>query len=181
MTEKCQNPARLRGFAPVWDNSARVLILGSMPSEASLAAGHYYAHPANRFWSLAAALFPAEREALTSEDFEERYRALCRSGVALWDTIGECERTGSLDSAIRALSPNDIVGLLRRAPGIRLVILNGRKSEAVWKRHALKTVQAEHPGVQWAAVPSTSPANARLRLDDLIREWQAALKNAGIA
>ena len=171
----------LRSFEPLSSGSAAVLILGSMPGGASLATGRYYAHPSNRFWPLLAELFPAHRSGFLSADFDERYRAALAAGVALWDTIGVCEREGSLDSAIRSVRPNDIAGLLAREPGIRLVILNGRKSADVWKRHAEAAALCARPGLKTAFLPSTSPANARYRLSDLVREWGAVLKENGIA
>ncbi|MGN1149893.1 MAG: DNA-deoxyinosine glycosylase [Sutterella sp.] len=171
----------LKSFEPLGSGMARVLILGSMPGGASLAAGRYYAHPANRFWPLLAELFPAHRSGFLSADFDERYRAAQAAGLALWDTIGFCERKGSLDSAIRSVRPNDIAGLLAQEPGIRLVILNGRKSGEVWKKHAEAAALAARPGLRTAFLPSTSPANARFRLTDLVREWGAALKENGVA
>lgn len=84
----------LTGLAPVVGEAPLILILGSMPGAASLAAAQYYAHPANRFWPLMALLFPEETARLSSPDYEERLEGLRRSGVALWDTIGSCERAG---------------------------------------------------------------------------------------
>ena len=87
---------RCVGFAPRIDKSCTVLILGSMPSAASLAAGQYYAHPQNRFWPLMARLL--EGYDVPSEDYEERLAMLLRHHVALWDAIDACDREGFLMS-----------------------------------------------------------------------------------
>ena len=168
-------PVILRGLAPVAGEAPRLLILGSMPGAASLAAAQYYAHPANRFWPLMAALFPEEAESLASPDYYVRLAGLCAAGAALWDTIGECERDGSLDSAIRNLRPNDIGEFLAGHPTITTVILNGTKSASVWRRHAERAALAVRPGLRILALPSTSPANARMRLADLASAWRTAL------
>lgn len=167
---------RLSGLAPAAGGTPRILILGSMPGAASLAAARYYAHPANRFWPLMALIFPLEAERLSSPDYETRLEGLRAAGVALWDTIGSCERAGSLDSSIRSAEPNDVAGLLARFPTIETVILNGGKSAAVWRRHAERAALAVRPGLRVLALPSTSPANARLRLADLEKAWRAALQ-----
>lgn len=109
-------------------------------------------------------------------DYETRLEGLRAAGVALWDTIGSCERAGSLDSSIRSAEPNDVAGLLARFPTIETVILNGGKSAAVWRRHAERAALAVRPGLRVLALPSTSPANARLRLADLEKAWRAALQ-----
>lgn len=165
----------LTGLAPVVGEAPRILILGSMPGAASLAAAQYYAHPANRFWPLMGLLFPGEAALLSSPEYEERLEGLRRSGVVLWDTIGSCERAGSLDSSIRNITPNDVAGLLRAHPTIGTVVLNGSKSAAVWRRHAQREVLGERSDLRVFALPSTSPANARLRLKDLERAWREAL------
>lgn len=163
------------GLAPVVGLAPTVLILGSMPGRASIDAVQYYAHRANRFWPLMARLFPKEAQRLTSSDYEERLEGLKRSGVALWDTIGECERTGSLDSAIRNAKPNAILAFLTIHPTIKTVVLNGRKSEDMWKRYMAKDVAMAFPNINVHVVPSTSPANAALKLEDLEVVWSIAL------
>lgn len=166
---------RCVGFPPIVGESPRILVLGSMPSEASIAAGEYYAHRANRFWPLMARLFPEAADDLTSSDYVRRTAALRRVGVALWDTIGTCEREGSSDSRIRRAEPNDLAKFLRECPSLTHVILNGRKSEAVWRRHAEAEVLLQRPDLIVRVCPSTSPANAALRLDDLVAAWRSAL------
>lgn len=169
----------LRGFPPLVGPEPLALILGSMPSEASLRAGRYYAFRANRFWPMLAALFPAEAAALGQADFSLRYAALGRLRIALWDTIGACRRAGSLDSAIRGAVPNDVAGLLRAQPSVRAVLLNGRKSESMWKRCAEQSVLALRPEIRIFALPSTSPANAAVHFDALARRWGEAFGAAG--
>lgn len=166
----------LTGFAPIVGDTARILVLGSMPSAASLALGRYYGHPRNRFWSVMAALFPESAEALLSPDFDRRYSALTVNGVALWDTIGRCRRTGSLDSAIRDWTPNDVAGLLLRHPEIHTVILNGKKSEAVWKKSRAAESLGKRNDLCILTLPSTSPANAAFGLERLITCWREALR-----
>ena len=106
--------ARLRGFPPVVGEAPRILILGSMPSAASIAAQAYYAHPRNRFWPVMGAVFGFDAGAA----YGERLEALEARGVALWDTIESCERTGSLDAAILRPIPNAVAALLEEHPTI---------------------------------------------------------------
>lgn len=166
---------RLQGLPPVAaaDPAPLLLILGSMPSEASLAAGAYYAHPRNRFWPLMAALL-GRREAPAA--FAERAAMLEGARIALWDAIGSCVRAGSLDSAIEALEPNDIAGFLAARPSIRTVCLNGGKCAEVWRRWCAPAIPAERLAVlSVRALPSTSPANARWRFEALLAAWGEAL------
>ena len=158
-------PARIRSFAPVADARARVLILGSIPGSASLAAGHYYAHPRNQFWRLLAAVL---EEPLDSLDWPERYARLRARGIALWDVIGHCEREGSLDAAIRDPSSNDLAGLLARLPALEGVLFNGRTA-------ARAAAMVEAAGFATAVLPSSSPAHAGMRFEDKLARWREAL------
>ena len=108
---KTTDDLRLIGFEPVVGTEPRVLILGSMPSEASLAAGCYYAHPRNRFWRVVGECFGFD----PTLPYKERLDALEASGAALWDTIESCERTGSLDSAILRPQVNDFPAFVSMA------------------------------------------------------------------
>lgn len=156
---------RLSGFPPVLDAGCRLLLLGSFPGEASLAAGHYYAHPRNQFWPILAALLD---EPLPTLPFEQRYQRLLARGVGLWDVLGACERQGSLDAAIRAPAANDFSRLARLAPALRTVAFNGRTAarfEPEFRRQGYRT----------AVLPSTSPAYAALRFEVKLQAWRAAL------
>ena len=144
-------PERKHGLSPVLARDARVLILGSFPGEASLAARQYYAHPRNHFWPLVGAVLD---EPLATLPYRERLAALRRHQVALWDTIVSCERKGSLDGSIRNAERGDIARVHRGAPGIALVCFNGKTSgraEPVWREAGYATL----------VLPSSSPAYTR--------------------
>ena len=146
------------GLRPNIDKDCRALILGSMPGVKSLEAQQYYAHPQNRFWPMMAHLLGEELPSA----YEEKLAMLLRHHIALWDSIGSCEREGSLDSAIRDEQGNDFVALLQEYPGIRAIYFNGGKSAQAFKRYN-KALLAR-PDIAFHAMPSTSPANARWRL-----------------
>lgn len=168
---------RVEGFPPVADRSARVLVLGSMPSEASLRAGQYYGHPRNAFWPLMAELLGFDARA----PYAERCAALRAGGVAVWDVLQACVRPGSLDSAIDPASerPNDFSAFLAAHPDIGHVFLNGRKAEQVWRRRV--PAAASLPAT---TLPSTSPAMAALDFAGKLVRWRAvveALPDGGAA
>ena len=140
------------GLRPNIDKDCRALILGSMPGVKSLEAQQYYAHPQNRFWPMMAHLLG---EALPSA-YEEKLAMLLRHHIALWDSIGSCERKGSLDSAIRNEQGNDFAALLQEYPGIRAIYFNGGKSAQAFKRYN-KALLAR-PDIAFHAMPSTSPS-----------------------
>ncbi|MEO8937387.1 MAG: DNA-deoxyinosine glycosylase [Burkholderiaceae bacterium] len=162
----------LIGLAPIADARARILILGSFPGEASLAAAAYYGHPRNHFWRLVGGLFGESPAAL---DYAHRIEWLQAHGIAVWDVIAQCERKGSLDTAIRAEVANDIGGLLRRCSDISVIAFNGGKSASYIGRVAAIPEAAR---CRLVRLPSSSPANATHSLAVKQAAWDAALAPA---
>lgn len=161
----------LRSLPPAVADDCRVLVLGSMPGTASLAATNYYAHPRNRFWPLMGALCGFD----AAIPYAARIAALHRAGIGLWDVIGRCERRGSLDASIVPGSemPNDIVGLLASLPQLRAVAFNGGKAAQAFRRHLQADVPAALAArVDFHALPSTSPANAGFGFERLLDAWR---------
>ena len=153
----------LEGLAPVIAPDARLVVLGSFPGVASLAAQQYYGHPRNNLWRLLSALWG---EDLVSLGYPERLAALRRKGLGLWDVYRSCEREGSLDSAIRVPVPNDLAHLRCLAPGLQAVAHNGAES-------ARSRRITEQLGVDVHTLPSTSPANASWSFERKLDAWRA--------
>lgn len=160
-------------FAPLSRKDARVLVLGSMPGQASLAAQQYYAHPRNAFWPIMAALLGLD----ASASYTQRTRALTAGGVALWDVLAECRRPGSLDASIDPASVvvNDVAGFLHQHRQLRAIFFNGATAESLFRRHTLPTLQAgalKKRTLTLARLPSTSPAHASLDLPAKLAAWR---------
>jgi len=166
--------AILQGLPPIENPQARALILGSMPGGMSLRRQLYYAHPQNRFWSFMGALVGAR----PSLPYEQRVATLREAGIALWDVLAECEREGSLDSAIRDEVANDFAGFFATHRELRLVLFNGAKAEQSFRRWVLPTLDA--PTVGLRRLPSTSPANASQDEASKLAAWREALQAAGV-
>lgn len=142
-----------RGFAPVVDADTRLLILGSLPGDASLAVGQYYAHPRNAFWRLVGDVIGRDLVALP---YDHRLTALTTAGIGLWDVIAGAERVGSLDTAIRTPVHADLVGLIGTLPRLRAVAFNGGKAARDARRVLTGTSD-----LTLIDLPSSSPAHAR--------------------
>ena len=153
----------LEGLAPVIAADTRLVVLGSFPGVASLAAQQYYGHPRNALWALLSALWGVDLVALA---YPQRLDALRRHRVGLWDVYRSCEREGSLDSAIRAPELNDLASLKARAPGLRAVAHNG--AESARSRRVTAGL-----GLDVHALPSTSPANAAWSFERKLAAWRA--------
>lgn len=156
---------RKRSFPPVVGRRPRVLILGSLPGEASLRLGQYYGHPRNRFWELVGAALGEDLRALP---YAKRLARLKARGVALWDVVAEAERKGSLDSAIRSERHNPVLDLILRS-GVRAVFLNGRKAADSFQRACPNIA----PCVEVVVLPSSSPAHAALPWPRKREAWRA--------
>ena len=163
--------ARVNCFPPLANESSRVLILGSMPGAASLAAGEYYAHRQNAFWRIMADLLGVSREA----SYAARTQAVLGAGVALWDVMASCERAGSLDARIEpgSVVVNDFSLFFRTWPDIACVYFNGATAESCFRRHVLPGL-ASGPR-QLVRLPSTSPAHAALSYADKLAAWRSIL------
>ncbi|VVD93026.1 DNA-deoxyinosine glycosylase [Pandoraea anhela] len=144
-------PALKRNFPPVVDTHTRLLILGSLPGEVSLAQQQYYAHPQNRFWYLVGEVIG---EPLPSLAYEVRLNVLRARGVGLWDVVAQARREGSLDSNIRLHAGSDLVGLIETLPSLRAVAFNGGTAARIGQR-ALAQGGVTLPVV---LLPSSSPA-----------------------
>ncbi|MCR4761355.1 MAG: DNA-deoxyinosine glycosylase [Oscillospiraceae bacterium] len=154
-------------FPPLFDEHAAILILGSFPSVKSREQKFFYGHPQNRFWRVTAAVFQDS----VPQTIEEKRAFLLRSHIALWDVIASCEITGSSDSSIRNVVPNDLTPILQGAP-IRQIFVNGGTAAKYYEKY-------QQPILQRTAVrlPSTSPANAAWSLERLIDAWKI-IRNA---
>jgi len=169
-------PAHVQSFAPIENAKARVLILGSMPGKASLAAGQYYAHPQNLFWRILGEVTGAG----PALPYAARARALKSRGIALWDVLESCAREGSLDSAIddATIRANDFASFYRAHPRIAHVFFNGAKAEACYRKHVLPSLGDAPAPPGYHRLPSTSPANASMSRAHKQRVWKQALRLA---
>lgn len=166
--------SRAQGFAPVWRADARILILGSLPGAASLAATEYYAHPRNQFWPLMQALFAVDAAA----PYETRLAQLQDAGVALWDLLESAVRPGSLDSAIVAgsMQINDLAALISQLPHLQTIALNGAKAAQLLARYQKSQPWPAHVRhLRILALPSSSPAHAALNFSQKLQQWQVML------
>jgi hypoxanthine-DNA glycosylase len=158
------DPPAKRSFPPIADGRAQVLVLGTLPGEESLRRREYYAHPRNLFWPIVFALFDA---ALVT-NYAERLAFVMARRIALWDVCEFGDRAASADSSIRREWPNAIDRLLDTHPLIRAVGFNGTTARRLHDRHF-----ARRPDLTYLALPSTSPAHARLDFAAKLARWTA--------
>jgi double-stranded uracil-DNA glycosylase len=155
----------LTGLAPLANAHTRVVVLGSFPSQASLAKQQYYGHPQNHFWFLLSCVL---NEPLVQWPYTLRCTRLLARGIGIWDVLNACVRPGSLDSAITQGEPNDPRHLITLAPNLACVCLNGSVAQThsdAWAAHGLRV----------RALPSSSPANATHHFDVKLAAWRAGL------
>ena len=153
----------LRGFPPVIDSRVERLILGSFPSEASLAAGQYYAHPRNQFWRLLAELLG---EPLAQMPYRQRVQRVLAHRLGIWDVLDACDREGSADAAIRNQKANRFNRLHRLAPRLTLVAFNGHAAGRFASDFAAE-------GFLTTILPSSSPAHAGRSFEQKLAVWRA--------
>ena len=159
-------PAALakRSFPPIVDSQARVLVLGTLPGEESLRRGEYYAHPRNLFWPIVFALFGKT----PAVDYADRLAFLAAHQIAVWDVCEIGQREASADSTIRREQPNAIDRLLDNHPAIGAVAFNGTGARRLYEKHFPRRA-----ALAYLALPSTSPAHARLDFAGKLACWTA--------
>ena len=170
MDKLTTQPESMAGLAPIGDECALTLILGSFPSKASLAAAEYYGHPRNQFWRLVAGVID---QPLHEMPYARRVECLQTHRIGVWDVIAHCEREGSLDSAIRVEVANDLAGLLRRWSQVTRIAFNGGKAASYRKRFAAIPEAAR---CELMVLPSSSPANATHSFAAKQAAWITALR-----
>lgn len=157
----------LKSFAAVTDENTRILVVGTMPGEASLKAGEYYAYKYNHFWPIIFSLFNGG-EALTC--YEDKLSLLLSARIGLWDSLKNCRRRGSLDKDIKEEKPNNFKLLFKNRPGIKRVVFNGQAAKRFFTAH-----NPLEDGREYLLMPSTSPANASKSFEEKLSLWRAAL------
>lgn len=151
----------IHNIPPLYDEKAKILILGSFPSVKSREGQFFYHHPQNRFWKVMAAVLDCE----LPETIEEKKQMILSHHIAVWDVIASCDITGSSDSSIKNVMPNDIGGLLKETE-IERIYTNGTAAHKYYQKYIHKIIEKED-----IMLPSTSPANAAWTLDRLIAVW----------
>lgn len=157
MSEQIRHP-----FPPLYDGQSEILILGSFPSVKSREQQFFYGHPQNRFWRVTAAVFGAE----VPQSIAQKRAFLLQNHIALWDVIAACEITGSSDSSIRNVIPNDLTPILAAAH-IRQIYVNGGTAAKYYDKY-----QKPMLGRGAVRLPSTSPANAAWSIERLTEAWR---------
>jgi hypoxanthine-DNA glycosylase len=157
-------------FPPIVTPNARLLILGTLPGDASLRLQQYYGHPRNHFWPLVAAIFG---EAVPA-DYAGRVALLKRNRCALWDVLESAERAGSSDAAIRNAVANPFAAFFADYPDIKTIAFNGQKARALFRRHVVKAGHVLEQNFTTIDLPSSSPLYTK-PLDEKLGVWRAKL------
>lgn len=155
----------LHPFPPLYDERSEALILGSFPSVKSRENMFFYGHPQNRFWKLLALLCGEE----VPVTIEEKTDLVLSRHLALWDSIRSCTITGSSDSSVRDVVPNDLSVIIDNSRVSR-VFCNGALSYNMYMKYSFPAT-----GIRAVKLPSTSPANAAYSLERLAKAWEIIL------
>jgi len=145
------------------NNDSEILILGSFPSVKSREQNFYYGHPQNRFFKVLGSIFHED----VHNTVESKKTFLKKYHIALYDVIEECDIEGSADSTIKNVTPIDLKSILKKYPNIHSIGVNGKKASSLFKKH----LERYCSGVKVYHLPSTSPANAKTSLQELIKEY----------
>ena len=164
-----QEPDLTPGLAPMIGAETRVLVLGSLPSQASIDAQQYYGNVRNAFWTVMGRLADAGPEL----PYTQRLQRLQRAGIGLWDVLAAAVRPGSLDSRIdlKTARINDFGALLNDRPTVRCIGFNGKTAGRLFRADPEAMRAAGEHRVSLVDLPSTSPAHASMTVDAKCRRW----------
>lgn len=166
----CYSHITHESIPPFINGDSKILILGSLPSVKSRESGFFYGHKMNRFFPMLAKMFKEE----VPITVEEKKELLMKHNIALYDVIYECDIIGSSDSSIKNVVPIDIKVILKDYPNINTIILNGNLAASLFIKYLLNDVSEN---IKIFYLPSTSPANAKMKLDDLVDAYKKAFIN----
>jgi len=153
-------------FPPLFDKNSKILVLGTIPSPKSREQGFYYGHPRNRFWKMLAQVFNEPVPVTT----QEKKALALRNYVALWDVLASCSIHGAEDASIRDAVPNDMNVILSQAD-IRAIFTTGTKATALYRKYCEPVC-----GIPCIGLPSTSPANCRMKDEELLEQYRMMRK-----
>lgn len=154
---------------PIFNEKSKILILGSFPSVKSREQKFFYGHPQNRFWKVTSNILGKR----LPETVAEKKEFLLNSGIALWDVIASCEISGSADSSVKSVTPNDISDILKKT-NIERIFVNGKTAEKYYIKYIEPKIK-----IKAVCLPSTSPANAMWSLEKLQKRWAELILNKG--
>lgn len=157
---------QIHSIKPIYDKNSKILILGSFPSVKSREQKFFYGHSQNRFWRVLSNVFKDN----LPNTVEEKKAFLLKHKIAVWDVIASCEIIGSSDSSIRNVTPNDVSIILNYA-NIKNIFVNGKTAEKFFIKYLENVINRKA-----ILLPSTSPANANYKLEDLVKEWEIIKK-----
>lgn len=163
---------KLVGLAPIIDDQAKILVLGSMPGAESLKKEQYYANKRNQMWKIMENILQLQ----LPEEYSQRINVLKEHHIALWDVIHSCKRVGSLDSAITEDVPNDFVSFFNQHPTLKIVGFNGNKAYQTFK----SKIGLQHfPEIQFVKLPSTSPVPGKnvKSFEEKVVEWSKVVNS----
>ena len=162
MNEKVFHP-----IEPLFDENSEILILGSFPSQKSREQKFFYGHPQNRFWKVLSLVLNAGEP----KTIEEKKKFLLTNNIAVWDVISSCEISGSSDSSIKSVVPNDLKSILDNS-NIKKIYVNGKTAKKYYDKYLKDKI-----GITAYCLPSTSPANAVWSIERLAEVWSVICKN----
>jgi hypoxanthine-DNA glycosylase len=155
-------------FEPVFNEESRVLILGTFPSIKSRSSGFYYGHPQNRFWKVIAHITKTDQ---IPQTIDQKKRMLLKNKIALWDVLQRCDIKGSSDSSIKNAIPTDLSAIFKET-NINCIYANGLQAYQFCCKY-----YEEHSELKIAKLPSTSAANAKCSLEQLVAIWGQIIFN----